>query len=343
VRNSELSFVGAVDAGPNAFGSPNGRFFVFASQGRATGYDNENPACHPSDFLSISGEGVCSEVFRYDADTKKLACLSCLANPVDSRHSHLGNPQRDISDYAPRGVLDDGRAFFSTSESLVPGDVNGRQDVYEWRDGLARLISDGRAAADATFADASADGRDVFFTTTARLAGSDIDDEMDLYDARQGGGLSAQNDVAVTVAPCAEDGCQGVPGRASGREVAGSGSFVGAGDAPLGGSGAAVKPKVSGPRTVRGVMARLTVKVPGKGRISTSGPGLSSSSVTAGKAGSYRVVVRLSQRSQRALKRKHRLTVRVVVVRFTPVRGRSQSVGVSMTFRAITSAKKGRS
>jgi sugar lactone lactonase YvrE len=347
VRNGELSFVGKVVQGPNAFGSPDGRFFVFASSDRVTGYDNENPACHPNQLLSFFVEGVCSEVFRYDAETKKLDCLSCLANPAGSRHSHLGWPDRTVSDYGPRGVLNDGRVFFSTGESLVAGDVNGRQDVYVWRDGVARLISDGRAAADATFADASADGRDVFFTTSARLAGSDTDDEVDLYDARQGGGLSAQNDVAVTVAPCTEDGCQGVPESASGREVAGSVSFVGAGDGSSAGSGAGVvKPKVSGPRAVRGVMARLMVKVPGRGRISTSGPGLSSSSITAGKAGSYRVAVRLSQRSQRTLKRKHRLTVRVVV-RFTPATGRAQSVGVSMTFKTITttstSSKKGRS
>jgi hypothetical protein len=102
------------------------------------------------------------------------------------------------------------------------------------------------------------------------------------------------------------------------------------------------RPKVSGVRTVRGSKATVKVKVPAGGAVRVSGPGLQPASKTAKKAGSVAVVVRLSARAQRTLKRRHVVKVKATV-RFTPTQGKVQSVGISMTFKTATATKKGRS
>ncbi|HMC50580.1 MAG TPA: hypothetical protein VKH20_08030, partial [Solirubrobacterales bacterium] len=57
-------------------------------------------------------------------------------------------------------------------------------------------------------ADASASGDDVFFFTRQQLVGQDKDELQDVYDARVGGGLAAQNPVAVEPCPGSE-ACHG--------------------------------------------------------------------------------------------------------------------------------------
>jgi hypothetical protein len=90
-------------------------------------------------------------------------------------------------------VLPEGgsRVFFNTADALVPQDVNHAQDVYEYENGHAYLISDGTSVGGlsfsqtgAAFVDASANGDDVFFITRASLVSQDTDDLVDLYDAR---------------------------------------------------------------------------------------------------------------------------------------------------------------
>ncbi len=123
--------------------------------------------------------------------------------------SDLGTDARSVSGYSPRAVLDDGRAFFNSRPHLVFRDVNGRSDVHTWNGQDAELVSSGTGNADATFADASTDGRDVFFFTAERLVAQDSDDEIDVYDARLGGGLPDQNRRWVPTPVRDGDGCQG--------------------------------------------------------------------------------------------------------------------------------------
>jgi hypothetical protein len=339
MRNDELSFVAQIDRStPNAFGSRNGRYLVFSSQtSAATGYDNENPACMGDDVLTFDA-GLCGEVFRYDSDAKKLSCLSCLANPADSRHSNVGPSDRktSISDYMNRRVLDDGRVFFSSEESLVPQDVNGRQDVYEWQDGRARLISDGRTAADATLSEVSVDGRDVFFATDARLVASDGDDETDLYDARQGGGLAGQNDVGEPVAGCEQDGCQGRPTAAAVPVLAASLTFTGPGDTgPQGAPAPVGRVKVTRPKTVRGAHGSLKVRLPAKGHVVLTGLGLKEARKTVSRAATVTVTVALSTKASRALTKRGVYKTRARV-RFSPTGGVAQTATVALTFRVTS-------
>jgi hypothetical protein len=86
---------------------------------------------------------------------------------------------------------DGGRAFFTTTERLVPDDLNESSDVYEWADGRVELLSSGRAATDTPFAGASAGGETVLFETSASLIPEDRDGgEFDYYAARLGGGFA---------------------------------------------------------------------------------------------------------------------------------------------------------
>jgi hypothetical protein len=129
--------------------SPSGRYLTFMSQRSLTGREN----------LSAE-EGIpVQEVFRYDAVTDALDCISCnpsgaapeaeipaLQAPVDAQEqwsraelfvaATLPPPNAvqlgDTSLYRPRTTLDNGRVFFNAFDSLVPGDSNGQWDVYQY-------------------------------------------------------------------------------------------------------------------------------------------------------------------------------------------------------------------
>lgn len=112
--------------------------------------------------------------------------------------------------YAPRVVSDDGRVVFQTEAALVPGDVNGAMDVYEYRGGDRRLISSGRAKGGSGVFDASADGSGIFFITPESLVGADRDGRPSLYVARVNGGFLEPPPPAD---PCStEQSCRPGPG-----------------------------------------------------------------------------------------------------------------------------------
>jgi hypothetical protein len=102
-----------------------------------------------------------------------------------------------------RYLSNNGRLFFDSSDALVPQDVNGTEDVYEYEppgagdcttssetysersEGCVGLISSGTSPEDSAFLEASETGGDVFFVTTAKLAPRDVDDAYDVYDAHE--------------------------------------------------------------------------------------------------------------------------------------------------------------
>jgi len=141
--------------------SPNGRYFAFMSVRSLTGYDNRDVNSGQPD----------AEVFLYDAQTGKLICVSC--DPTGARPAGvelgavLANGGADLaaiaqsegdvyksgawiagniptgtaiglyheSLYLSRSLSDSGRLFFNSSDGLVPADVNGQEDVYEYEPG----------------------------------------------------------------------------------------------------------------------------------------------------------------------------------------------------------------
>jgi hypothetical protein len=189
--------------------SPDGSAIAFMSQRSLTGYDQKDIA---------TGEAT-AEVFRYDAEAQELSCVSC--NPSGARPiSRLLKGEGSNSAYvaarlpgwlnvlfAPRAMSVDGdRLFFNSYDDLLPGDGNGKADVYQWEapgkgdceasdasfvassGGCLALISSGEGDQDASFVDASPDGEDVFFKTATGLLPQDTG-LVDIYDARVGGGF----------------------------------------------------------------------------------------------------------------------------------------------------------
>jgi hypothetical protein len=176
------------------------------------------------------------EIYVYDYDTGKITCASCDpsgelptsdAQFETQANATLANGIQYLSNVMSR----DGRyVFFDTGESLVPPDTNGRRDVYDFDTvtGEAHLLSDGRCGCDATFAEASPDAHDVFFTTREQLVRTDVDDNADLYDARVEGGIAVQNEAPPAV--CDGEECRGPAVSPPVFSVPSSASFAGAGN-----------------------------------------------------------------------------------------------------------------
>ncbi|MFL5834257.1 MAG: hypothetical protein ACJ76B_09785 [Solirubrobacterales bacterium] len=87
---------------------------------------------------------------------------------------------------------DGGTVFFTTTDKLVPGDTDSRQDVYErsYDDALARYVTrlvssgptGGNDAYPVLYDGASADGTRAFFSTEEKLVGADKDLSEDIYE-----------------------------------------------------------------------------------------------------------------------------------------------------------------
>jgi hypothetical protein len=189
----------------NWYTTHDGRFLIFPSSSDITGYDSNGQR----------------ELYRYDAEDQSIVCISC--NPNGSTPSNGAAFTRSAlngdnpAGTAPRPISENGEyAFFDTAESLVPGDTNGKIDVYEWHAGTISLITTGQDTSDSFFLDSgpytNAEGEvvgagNVFFGTHAKLVPADTDSQGDLYDARIDGGFPSP----IGVGPCEGDACQNPP------------------------------------------------------------------------------------------------------------------------------------
>jgi hypothetical protein len=250
--------------------SPDGRWLAFMSDRRLTGYDNVDVVSGVPD----------EEVFVFDEATGGLACASC--NPTGERPAGVFDPyfgielgvepllvdeygvwrghwlggslpgwtpdEHQAALYQSRFLSDSGRLFFDGADALVPADVNGVEDVYEWEpvgvggcvpgvagasvvsvvqgggDGCVGLISAGTSAQESAFLDATATGgRDsegyegggeVFFLTASELVPRDVDGAFDVYDAHECTAASpclVAEGVAVPPACASADACRAAP------------------------------------------------------------------------------------------------------------------------------------
>jgi hypothetical protein len=195
--------------------TPDGRSLVFSTPETAAGKSR-------------------GEVYRYGVEDGRLVCVSCspsvaVANvseqPVVGVKGGFLPVREDGEDgitypaneaYQPRWVSEDGsRVFFDSFAGLVPRDVNGLQDVYEWeRDGSGScrespgcvyLISSGTSSSWSSLLDTGASGNDAFIITRSRLVPEDEDENFNVFDARVGG----MQPLAPSA--CSGTGCQGVP------------------------------------------------------------------------------------------------------------------------------------
>jgi hypothetical protein len=166
-----------------------------------------------------------------------------------------------------RYLSDEGRLFFNSPVGLVPGDGNGKEDVYEFEPagagcaqptGCQALISSGASSDESAFLDASATGEDVFFMTSSKLVSADADEAFDVYDAH----------VCSTAVPCPSDAAVSAPSSCTSADscraapaaqpsifgAPASATFSGSGNAPSAG-----KPPVK-PRTRAQLLAKALRK-----------------------------------------------------------------------------------
>lgn len=182
------------------------------------------------------GNAACQEVYLYDATAAggagALRCASCdptgAVASADADFFGVGSlsVSRDTS-HLSHALSDDGqRVFFNTPKRLVAQDRNEVTDVYEYdaTSGRVHLISGGSGTAPSLFMDASADGDDVYFTTRDQLVASDVDQSIDLYDARVGG---VPDPGSLPEAVCEDDGCRPPPSPPRGAAAPPSAAFTG--------------------------------------------------------------------------------------------------------------------
>jgi hypothetical protein len=313
-----------IRATPKRYVPPSGAGVLFFSR-RAlelAGYDNSNPAC---------SDGLCEQIFLYQAGdstptSPDLACVSC--NPTGAPPTApAGVGGGELTRRARHLTTDARRVFLVSPDPLVANDTNGRRDVYLWEDGALELISSGRSDEDSLFAEASPSGDNVFFTTTERLVGWDLDSVPDLYDARVGGGLPEPPQPVLT---CSGDPCQGSPSGRPPLADPASSSFLGLGDlAPRPRPSFALRrlSKAQRTRLARGRRVMLRVAVTRAGRVSATARAkvagrrrvVARGRKRSRKAGTVKVPLRLSMPARRELRRGGSLKV-TVSVRFTGVR-----------------------
>ena len=161
-----------------------------------TGDDSHMALVTSSQLTSYDNAGH-QEMYTYTPSSGLIVCDSC--NPD-------GKPPTVNVQASQDGLFltNDGRTFFSTTESLVPQDSNRGIDVYEFVEGRPQLITPGTGTATlgenvitATAADevpgligVSANGADVYFGTFDPLIAQDHNGNFyKIYDARTDGGF----------------------------------------------------------------------------------------------------------------------------------------------------------
>lgn len=219
---SDVNYWAGFGSTPNV--NPDGRFLVFASHGRLT----------PDD----ASESGAAQIFRYDAQSDELLRISIGENGFND-NGNAGAPSLCSSQatgcaadasLAPlvskidRGptMSDDGSyIFFQSPAALTPGALDYEvwkpgpppiygQNVYEYHAGDVYLISDGRDLAaghgEGPLVGTDSSGSNVFFKTFDPLVAGDTDNgQLDLYDARIGGGFPTPE----APVPCEGDACRG--------------------------------------------------------------------------------------------------------------------------------------
>ncbi len=163
-----LHFVAPLNGSQGVQASADGRYALFATSAQLVPEDTDESA----------------DVYRYDAVTDSYAEASAGLDgtgngPFAARL--VGGSTPDIGQ----------RVVFTTSEPLLPGDRNDKEDVYEWSaDGGLGLVSAGTPGFAGEYLGGTADARTILFRTEATLLPRDRDGgELDIYAARVGGGF----------------------------------------------------------------------------------------------------------------------------------------------------------
>jgi hypothetical protein len=224
--DEDLAFVGtlAVADGGTLFGGEenwnNGAYAVpivgTDEGGNEIGGDGHVLVLNTRAQLTVDDTDASSDLYRYDAAAGTLSRVSQAApGGTDDGAFGMVTPfaRKNGTDYAEKGrwVSEDGSTVvFTSKDALFPGDTNGAEDSYLWRDGqLYRLPGSSRTSANAREIRpiVSHDGSTIAYHSTKQLTWSDIDTVEDVYVLRPGGGFP-EPPPAVT---CEGEDCQGAP------------------------------------------------------------------------------------------------------------------------------------
>ena len=241
--------------------TPDGDFLVFASK---------------TEHLTPDDTSTAVQVFEYDAQTGSLVRVSIGQDGYnDNGNTNVADaliPERIFYASEPTNYwtnlavsADGSYVFFQSTDGLTQQALNHKiigekpelnqtsgppvyaNNVYEYHDGNVYLISDGRDVSqapgggelsDVELVGTDASGADVLFTTADQLAPTDLDSNVDVYDARIDGGFPAP----VSPPLCSGDGCQGPLSGAPTLLSPGS-EFQAGGNPPLVSPAPAAKPK----------------------------------------------------------------------------------------------------
>ena len=174
------------------------------------------PSTRPATNLPVEGtdQDGAADVYRYDAVANRFKLLSVGSVGGSGRlgatlHSPLEVPELFEPTVRFQALSRDGdRAWFATSERLLPEDQNDSEDVYEWSGGHLYLVSSGPGPSPAQFAGATPDGGTVLFRTARTLLPADRDGgDNDVYAARLGGGF----DESPAAPECPQQPCRREP------------------------------------------------------------------------------------------------------------------------------------
>jgi predicted heme/steroid binding protein len=195
-----------------------GSVFVFEAQSNLTSYDSEGH----------------TEIYRYSTGSGEISCISCdpTGAPPTSDARLQGVSSLPDEKEAPtaaaaevHNIRSDGKAvFFMSGDRLVPGDTDGKLDVYEWSEDHIALISYGRSGGTNEWLyAASTDGSNVFFTSSDRLVPDKEGDTPSIYDARVNGGFAP----ASSPVPCLVGSCQGAASTSPAEPAVGTATAIG--------------------------------------------------------------------------------------------------------------------
>jgi hypothetical protein len=205
------------------------RPFEMTADGRFLVFESARPLTGSEDTSSVG------QVFEYDVRGEKLVrvsvgqcpppMVSCQASERFNNNGSAANPEDEPRILTPefvsvllpttiasvRSLAGNGMVVFSSRGALTPMAVEGRENVYEYRDGNVYLVSPGDEASPLQgtlmprLLGTDASGQDVFFFTTDSLVPQHTDTQAAWYDARAAGGFPGP---PREPASCV-DGCQG--------------------------------------------------------------------------------------------------------------------------------------
>jgi hypothetical protein len=234
----------SADAGRPFSTTPDGRFLLFVGARELAGTGDTSPG---------------RQVFEYDAQSGQLQLVSLGQHSFsEALEPKIVEPDYREVDRATEAnstlsISDDGAyAFFESPDALAPQAASDEylaclsegqehaseaqctapayaQNVYQYHEGRVSLIAtlrDSSGGALQRLLGTDHSGDDVFFTTVEPLLRGDTDTQIDIYDARIGGGFA----VPAAQPGCSGEACQGPPSPPPPLPTPESGALTAAGD-----------------------------------------------------------------------------------------------------------------